>query len=112
MSNEVWVTWDDPEGTNKLSALVENLRDGAIIDHLKKAFVKQQEPDIKRPAAIEVRVPRRAELLTPGTKLKDYFVDDQDEKNKDKPGRSEGTALVLTLPSSSTRTVSLFCIVC
>ena len=91
-SKEVWITWMDAEA-NKLVDTVE-LEQHACINHLRKAFVKQRQGLNISPAQIKVREQDRDEILSPGTKLKDYFVDEQDDTNNHLPGRSEGTAFM------------------
>ena len=95
MSNEVWVRWKDARTGEWLADTVNELRNDAEIKDLRKAFAKQQEPDIRRPAAVAVRETENGETLKASTKLSNYFLDSEALPG---PGKSEETALFLTLP--------------
>ena len=49
------------------------LEDGAQIEDLREAFVKQHEPDMQC-AMVEVRETKDGEMLKSNKKLTDYFV--------------------------------------
>ena len=104
MNNEVWVTWIDADLEQRW-ALVLGLQVTAVIEHLRHAFVKQRQGLNIDHATIEVREQEGGDRLLEDVLLQPYFVTNEDEKN-DNPGRSRRTALFLTLPSSSTSTVS------
>ena len=109
MSNKVWVTWTDVE-RNNLSDKVRGLANSDDVSDLKHAFVKQRQGLNIDPAYVEVREPGKSDILDEEDELKKYFVGTKREIAG--PGQSKKTALVLTLPSSSTRTVRLFRILC
>ena len=98
MSNEVWVRWKDSISNDWLFDKVVGLKDDSLITDLRKAFAKQQEPDIRPPAAVTVRETENGETLKASTKLADYFVPPADSVALPGPGKSEETALFLTIP--------------
>ena len=101
----MWVTWEDPYNVKPLACKVQNLANKADIDDLTQAFVKQRQGLNIDHAAIEVREREGGDRLREDFSLQPYFMRNEDENN-DNPGRSRRTALFLTLPSSSTSTVS------
>ena len=77
---------------------MKGLADDAIVDDLRDAFVTQHEPDVKRPAAVEVRAGEDGDKLKAGAELTGYFELPGTSTVVPGPGQSEDTALVLTLP--------------
>lgn len=77
---------------------VRELDDHAQITELRKAFVKQLEPDVKRPTTVKVREREGGEMLQASAKLTKYFVPPANSAAAPGPGKSEDTALFVTLP--------------
>ena len=102
MSNDndkVWVTWKDPNNQEDLHCRVTGLKDGAIIDDLRTAFLlqrREQAYEHMGPEKVEVRT-KGGEVLDEELKINDFFVAD-DVDNPPKAGQRKATALVLTLP--------------
>ena len=99
MSNEVWVRWKDSTSSAGMVLVdtVHDLGDHAQIKDLRKAFVKQQVVNIS-PAAVVVRETENGEMLKANTVLTNYFMPPSDSAAAPGPGRSEDTALFLTVP--------------
>ena len=127
MSNSVWIRWMDSISNEWLFDKVTELHADADISDLRKSFVAQQALSVS-PAAVKVRETENGETLQPDQKLTDYFVSAQvsDSKAAAGSGKSKDSALfctlpsppklppdierllpLVTLPSSSTTTVSL-----
>jgi hypothetical protein len=99
MSNKVWVTWKDPTDGQQLFDKVDSLEINAYIADLRKAFVVQHEPDMRRPARLSVFETQGSEKLKASKKLKDYFVAPESSTARPGPGKEEDTALVIKFPS-------------
>ena len=99
MSNEVWVRWKDSTSSAGMVLVdtVNDLGDHAQIKDLRKAFVKQQVVNVS-PAAVVVRETENGEMLKANTMLTNYFMPPADSAAAPGPGRSEDTALFLTVP--------------
>ena len=99
MSNEVWVRWKDSTSSAGMVLVdtVSDLEDDAQIKDLRKAFVKQQVLDVT-PAAVVVRETENGEMLKPSTMLTNYFMPPANSAAAPGPGKSEDTALFLTVP--------------
>ena len=77
MTNKVWVTWKDSISGADLFDKVTNLHDSADISDLRRAFVKQHEPDVRRPATLIVSTKEGKELKA-NLPLKLYFQNNED----------------------------------
>ena len=78
---------------------VMELKDGAQVKDLRKAFVEQQRITNVSPAAVQVRETQGGEIIKSSTMLTDYFVPaGRGLAAAPGPGRSEDTALFLTVP--------------
>ena len=97
MYNEVWVTWKDSTTGKGLVDTVDGLEYGAQIKDLRRAFVKQHEPDVRR-ATVEVRETEDGEMLQADKMLSVYFVPPADLEAASGPGKTKDNALFLTLP--------------
>lgn len=69
---DVWVNWKSEQG-HDLFRRVKGLEDDGIVDDLRDEFVKQLEPDIKRPATLTVET-SAGEVLEPFDELEGHFV--------------------------------------
>lgn len=98
MSNKVWVRWKDSTTGEVLTGKVVELQDDADIDDLLQAFAKQQNLLHFSPAAIQVRETENGEKLKASAVLTDCFVPSATAAAASGPGRSEDTALFITLP--------------
>lgn len=97
MSNKVWVRWKDSTTGEVLTGKVVELQHDADIDDLRQAFAKQQYFLHFSPATIQVRETENGEKLKASAVLTDFFVPSATAAASG-PGRSEDTALFLTLP--------------
>ena len=76
---------------------VTALHDDADIRDLRKAFLKQQHIEVS-PGAVRVREAEDGEMLKASTMLTIYFMPPAGSVTDPGPGKSEETALFLTLP--------------
>ena len=97
MSNKVWVRWKDSTTSEWSFDKVKDLTEDADISDLRHAFVKQQNLSCS-PGSIQVREAESGEKLKASTLLTDCFVPSATAAAASGPGRSEDTALFLTLP--------------
>ena len=97
MRNEVWVRWKDSTTGKGLVDTVDGLEYGAQIKDLRRAFVKQHEPAVRR-ATVEVRETEDGQMLEADKMLSVYFVPPTDSAAAAGPGKSKDNALFLTLP--------------
>lgn len=99
MSKSIWIRWKDYTGV-ELFDTVDELTVEAQVKDLRKAFVEQSGDSVKgiHPASIQVRETENAEMLRASKKLKKYFVAPCGVAPASGPGRSEDTALFLTVP--------------
>ena len=97
MSNSVWVRWKESISNEWLFDKVTELHNDAVISDLRKEFVKQQHIDVS-PGAVRVRETKDGEMLKASTTLTIYFIPPADSAVAPGPGKSEETALFLTLP--------------
>ena len=70
---------------------------GYFVSDLRRAFVKQHEPDLRH-ATVEVRETEDGQMLEAHKMLSVYFVPPEDSAAAAGPGKSKGSTLFLTLP--------------
>jgi hypothetical protein len=100
MSNKLWVKWksSDSSSMEYYCGQVVGLADDANVDDLRRAFVQQLEPDVRRPAALQVHEKEGQTKLEEDALLSQYFiVNGESEQDKKQPGRSKGSALFLLI---------------